>query len=138
MKKKLYIVFCIIFLQSFVFSSSIQKISFEKEIKPILDKRCVVCHSCYNSPCQLKLSSLEGLLRGATKEEIYENRILPANPTRLLIDATNEKEWKDLGFYSVLKKIWFRIYYVKTTCSKTKKIQIVLVHMNLNKMNYNV
>jgi hypothetical protein len=37
-----------------------------KEIKPILDARCVVCHSCYTSPCQLKLSSYECLDRGAT------------------------------------------------------------------------
>lgn len=26
-------------------------IEYMKEVKPILDKRCVVCHSCYNSPC---------------------------------------------------------------------------------------
>ncbi len=29
-------------------------VSYLHEIKPILDKRCAVCHSCYNSPCQLK------------------------------------------------------------------------------------
>ena len=27
------------------------------DVEPVLVKRCVVCHSCYNSPCQLKLSS---------------------------------------------------------------------------------
>jgi len=32
-------------------------IDYLKEVKPILDKRCTVCHSCYNSPCQLKLDS---------------------------------------------------------------------------------
>ncbi|HUJ17104.1 MAG TPA: peptidylprolyl isomerase, partial [Nitrospirota bacterium] len=26
-------------------------IAYLSEVKPILDKRCVVCHSCYNSPC---------------------------------------------------------------------------------------
>ena len=35
-------------------------VDFLEEVKPILDRRCVVCHSCYNSPCQLKLSSFEG------------------------------------------------------------------------------
>ena len=50
-----------------------KNISFENEIKPLLDKRCVSCHSCYNSPCQLKLSSFEGLQRGSTKKNIYEN-----------------------------------------------------------------
>ncbi|MDD2292301.1 MAG: fatty acid cis/trans isomerase, partial [Aliarcobacter sp.] len=79
-----------------------KEISFENEIKPILDKRCVSCHSCYNSPCQLKLSSFEGIQRGATKKNIYENRIKADDPTRLFVDATNEKQWREKGFFSVL------------------------------------
>ena len=79
-----------------------KEISFENEIKPLLDKRCVSCHSCYNSPCQLKLSSFEGIQRGATKKNIYENRIKADDPTRLFIDATNEKQWREKGFFSVL------------------------------------
>ena len=39
-------------------------IDYQKEVKPLLDKRCAVCHSCYNSPCQLKLDSFEGADRG--------------------------------------------------------------------------
>ena len=66
-----------------------KNISFENEIKPLLDKRCVSCHSCYNSPCQLKLSSFEGLQRGSSKKNIYENRIKADSQTRLFIDATN-------------------------------------------------
>ena len=31
-----------------------RQIDYLSEVKPLLDKRCVVCHSCYNSPCQLK------------------------------------------------------------------------------------
>ena len=79
-----------------------KEISFENEIKPLLDKRCVSCHSCYNSPCQLKLSSFEGIQRGATKKNIYENRIKADDPTRLFVDATNEKQWREKGFFSVL------------------------------------
>lgn len=33
-------------------------------VKPILESRCVVCHGCYDAPCQLKLSSPEGIDRG--------------------------------------------------------------------------
>ena len=33
------------------------KVSFYKDIKPILDSRCVSCHGCYDAPCQLKLGS---------------------------------------------------------------------------------
>ena len=93
-----------VFFPAFIVANNNEKISFEQDVKPILDKRCVVCHSCYNSPCQLKLSSFEGLTRGATKKVIYDNRIEPAKPSRLFIDASSQKQWRDLDFYSVLKK----------------------------------
>lgn len=89
-------------LDPVVFDDLKKEISFENEIKPILDKRCISCHSCYNSPCQLKLSSFEGIQRGATKKSIYENRIKADEPTRLFIDAVNEKQWRGKGFFSVL------------------------------------
>ncbi len=79
-----------------------KEISFVKDIKPILDNRCVSCHSCYNSPCQLKLSSFEGLERGGTKADLYANRMNAENPTRLFVDATNEKAWRGKGFFSVV------------------------------------
>ncbi len=102
-KISLVIIFFILFSKSTLFANSNTNISFEGDIQPILDNRCVVCHSCYNSPCQLKLSSFEGLKRGATKKEIYENRINPASPSRLFIDANSKEEWEKLGFYSILK-----------------------------------
>lgn len=32
------------------------------------EQRCVVCHGCYDSPRQLKLSSWDGIARGASKD----------------------------------------------------------------------
>lgn len=78
------------------------KIDYLSEVKPILDKRCVVCHSCYNSPCQLKLSSFEGLDRGATKEAVYNSsRLQTADPTRLFVDAQSTEGWRQKGFFTV-------------------------------------
>lgn len=73
------------------------------DVQPILAKRCVVCHSCYNAPCQLKLSSFEGVARGATKAEVYDaERLEAAEPTRLFIDADSAEAWHSKhGFYSV-------------------------------------
>ncbi len=78
-------------------------IDYLTEVKPILDKRCVVCHSCYNSPCQLKLDSFEGADRGATKRAIYNaSRLNSMDPTRLFIDAQTTEEWrKKKQFFSV-------------------------------------
>src|SRR5512137_2614586 len=77
-------------------------IDYQKEVKPILDKRCTVCHSCYNSPCQLKLDSFEGADRGATKRAVYNSsRLKTMDPTRLFTDARTTGEWRKKQFFSV-------------------------------------
>ncbi|WP_254436215.1 fatty acid cis/trans isomerase [Ruegeria arenilitoris] len=74
------------------------------EVKPIMDRRCVVCHSCYDAPCQLKLTSPMGVLRGASKEAVYHTeRLQDAQPTRLGIDAQTVPEWRALGFHAVIR-----------------------------------
>ena len=77
-------------------------IDYLKEVKPLLDRRCVVCHSCYNSPCQLKLDSFEGADRGATKKAIYDaSRLRSMDPTRLFTDAQSTEAWRKKKFFSV-------------------------------------
>lgn len=77
-------------------------VNYLTEVKPILDRRCVVCHSCYNSPCQLKLDSFEGADRGATKLAVYNaSRLASMDPTRLFIDAQTTEEWRKKQFFTV-------------------------------------
>jgi hypothetical protein len=79
-----------------------RKVDYLADVKPILDQRCVVCHSCYNSPCQLKMSSYEGLDRGASKKAIYNaTRLKTMDPTRLFIDAETTEGWREKDFFSV-------------------------------------
>jgi hypothetical protein len=59
------------------------------DIKPIVEGRCMVCHGCYDAPCQLKLDALAGLQRGAP-------------PTRLFKDAQTIEAWRQMGFYPVM------------------------------------
>lgn len=88
-----------------VISTNPIAVSFNDQVKPILDKRCVVCHSCYDAPCQLKLSSVEGIARGANKERVYNPRRLTAmEPTRLFVDAKSTDEWRQRNFHSVIDK----------------------------------
>jgi len=69
----------------------------------VLDRRCVVCHGCYDAPCQLKLDSYEGLARGATEARVYDaSRLAAADPTRIFVDASGIEAWRDKGFHSVL------------------------------------
>ncbi|MBA1433641.1 MAG: fatty acid cis/trans isomerase, partial [Epsilonproteobacteria bacterium] len=63
---------------------------------------CVVCHSCYNSPCQAKFSSFEGVDRGASKLEVYNaTRLSAVDPTRLFIDAQTTQQWSKKGFFTL-------------------------------------
>ncbi|MUL17350.1 fatty acid cis/trans isomerase [Aliivibrio fischeri] len=82
-----------------------ESIDYLDDVKPLIDKRCVVCHACYDAPCQLKMSSAEGIDRGAHKSKIYEGtRLVAANPTRLFEDAQTTQEWRDIGFSPVLNE----------------------------------
>jgi hypothetical protein len=80
-------------------------VSYSKDVKPILEARCVTCHSCYDSPCQLKLTAAEGLARGATKQTVYDHERLEAvEPTRLFIDETSTEGWRKKDFFSVINE----------------------------------
>ncbi|WP_340680314.1 fatty acid cis/trans isomerase [Paraglaciecola sp.] len=76
-----------------------------QHVEPIIEGRCVVCHACYDSPCQLKMSSAEGIERGANKERVYHGtRIFAADPNRLFLDAFGSEQWRERGFYPVLNE----------------------------------
>jgi Fatty acid cis/trans isomerase (CTI) len=71
--------------------------------KRTFDQRCVVCHGCYDAPCQLKLSSWDGVARGASKRKVYQaSRLREAAPTRLNIDAHDLRSWRVKDFHPVL------------------------------------
>ena len=79
--------------------------SYRHDVKPILDRRCVVCHGCYDAPCQLKLGSWEGIARGATQAKVYDAaRLKEAPTTRLFVDAQTPSQWRQRGFEPVLNE----------------------------------
>ncbi len=84
--------------------ASAPAVSYVSDVEPILDRRCVACHSCYNAPCQLQLGSYEGLDRGASKAAVYSgSRLRAQDPTRLFVDAQTTEEWRAKDFTSVLE-----------------------------------
>lgn len=75
------------------------------QVEPILNSRCVVCHACYDAPCQLKMTSSEGIERGASKEKVYQGtRLVAATPNRLFVDAFTPAAWRQRGFYPMLNE----------------------------------
>lgn len=83
---------------------------FNQVIKPIIENRCVVCHGCFDAPCQLKMENLAGLERGANKETVYNGeRLLTAKENHSLstLTAHNKTElqsFRQSGFFPVLNE----------------------------------
>ena len=78
---------------------------FHRDVKPIIEHRCVVCHACYDAPCQLKMESMEGIDRGANKTLVYDGgRLRSLEPSRLFEDALSTEAWRAKSFYPVLNE----------------------------------
>lgn len=87
-------------------SADASPISYAEQVQPVLENRCVVCHGCYDAPCQLQLSSFAGLDRGASKDAVYHStRFVESGPSRLGIDARSTPEWRERGFFSVVEPV---------------------------------
>ena len=75
------------------------------DVKPVLDNRCVVCHGCYDAPCQANLASHQGVTRGAHKEKVYDAaRLFATEPTRMFFDAQSNAGWRRKDFYPTLNE----------------------------------
>ena len=84
-------------------SSPVVADEYSERIRPIFERRCIACHSCYNAPCQLNLQSYSGAARGATSRNVYDaERTRSVPPTRVDVDATTPSAWREKGFYDVL------------------------------------
>ncbi len=82
-----------------------ENIPYQEVVKPILENRCVVCHGCYDAPCQLKLTSPEGIYRGSNKNRVYNPaRLTSDQPTRLFVDAMTTEEWRRKDFDTILNE----------------------------------
>jgi hypothetical protein len=80
-------------------------VSWRADVQPILQRRCVVCHGCYDAPCQLKLGAWQGVARGGSAELVYDaTRLGEAAPSRLFVDAQLPSQWRARGFFPVLNE----------------------------------
>ncbi|MCW3148051.1 fatty acid cis/trans isomerase [Stutzerimonas stutzeri] len=92
---------CLLFLSGG--GAQAQTLSYPRDIQPIFTAKCVACHACYDSPCQLNLGSGDGAQRGSTKLPVYDGtRVKAQQTTRLFLDALDEAGWRRKDFHSVL------------------------------------
>jgi hypothetical protein len=80
-------------------------VGWRSDVQPIVERRCVVCHGCYDAPCQLKLTAWQGVARGASRDLVYDaTRLVEAPPSRLFVDAQQASQWRARGFFPVLNE----------------------------------
>ncbi len=86
----------------FVMATSASEI-YSRQVQPILDIRCAACHSCSEAPCGLKLTSPEGVQRGAHHKRLLGGGFTSGIRSKLFHDGKNESDWRNKGFYSVTR-----------------------------------
>ena len=107
-----------------------EEVRFLDDVKPILDKRCVTCHSCYNSACQAKFSSFDGIDRGGSKDKVYlAERLFSQKPTRLFTDAKTTQEWREKKFFSLTDNIAQEEMDESVDLNNTRYINSIMGHM---------
>jgi hypothetical protein len=73
------------------------------DVQPILTRRCIACHGCLGSPCNVKLDSFRGLERGGFGLNAYSNHL--GNYPRTDMDAAHSvSAWRDKGFYPIVSR----------------------------------
>jgi len=77
--------------------------SYTADIQPLFNMRCVACHGCIGSPCNVKLSSFRGVERGGFGESPYASHLEPYPRTGMDVVQTTA-QWRKRGFYPVLSR----------------------------------
>ncbi|WP_139840125.1 fatty acid cis/trans isomerase [Pseudoruegeria sp. SK021] len=77
--------------------------TYSTDIQPIFNRRCIACHGCLGSPCNVKLDSFSGVDRGGLAENPYASRLSSA-PRTDMDAAPNTAAWRARGFYPILSR----------------------------------
>ncbi len=79
----------------------VQTPDYVDDVEPIFNSRCIACHGCLGSPCNVKLDSFRGLQRGGFGLNAYSEHI--GNYPRTDMDAADSvKAWRNKGFYTIV------------------------------------
>jgi hypothetical protein len=76
---------------------------YPSEVQAIFDRRCIACHGCLGSPCNVKLDSFRGVDRGGFGRNPYAAR-LGADPRTDMDAADSTAAWRERGFYPILAR----------------------------------
>ena len=78
-------------------------LDYTTDIQPIFNRRCIACHGCLGSPCNVKLDSFRGADRGGFGVNPYSGHIY-ASPRVGMDVVQTTGEWRRRGFYPILDR----------------------------------
>jgi len=71
------------------------------EIQPIFNRRCIACHGCLGSPCNVKLDSFRGVDRGGLALNPFASHF-GSEPRTDMDAADSTGVWRKRGFFPIL------------------------------------
>ncbi len=72
-----------------------------EQVQPVFNRRCIACHGCLGSPCNVKLDSFRGADRGGFDKNPYTMHLMDYPRTDM--DAAHSTQaWRERGFYPIL------------------------------------
>ncbi len=117
--KALYLGFLSLVLSLSIYAA---ETGYSEHIQPIFTEKCVACHACYDSPCQLNLGSGEGLVRGAHKQPIYNGgRLRLSKPLDCLLMHDRLSSGAKKAFLMCLTRVSHRLLYWRRCLSWEKR-----------------
>lgn len=77
--------------------------TYTADIQPLFNKRCITCHGCIGSPCNLKLTSFRAVERGGFGKNPYSGHLTTYPRTDMGLAQTTAG-WRKRGFFPVLSR----------------------------------
>ena len=84
-------------------SDALTSPDYASHIQPLFDNRCIACHGCLGSPCNVKLSSFRGVDRGGFGKNPYSTHFEDYPRTGMDVVPTTA-DWRKRGFYPVIER----------------------------------
>ena len=73
------------------------------EIQPIFNRRCIACHGCLGSPCNVKLDTFRGVDRGGLALNPFASHFA-SEPRTDMEAADTTAAWRKRGFFPILSR----------------------------------
>ena len=73
--------------------------AYTARIQPIFNSRCIACHGCLGSPCNVKLDSFQGVERGGFGLNAYSSHFDDWLNARNVETRGDTAGWLDLTYY---------------------------------------